>query len=958
MTVTGPPPRGRAHIGQRLGSRPRATAALCGVTAMLVALVLAVSAAAASASVGSYGLTFDPTHAVLVSMNGSDSTGQGTENNPYRTIGRGIQVAAALHENVYVAGSPSAYVESVVAQSNVGVYGGFDPSTWTESPSETTTIQALDGSEQAVLASGTTNVVLYRLVLKGPRGVYGSRAQTNSYGLRAINGSSVALLAVTATGGPAASGLNGGTPNNPLAVGAAGANGSPPSTSNCPNPPSGGAGGSGASGDNGGAGGAGGSDAGGTPLNGSPGIDGLPNGSNLGGAGGQAENGGSPNSNQNGQSGGSGANGVAGQPGSGGSDQSGSHSTDPMDWYGADGQPGHTGQPGHGGGGGGGGGGRHRECFLCSYDTAGGSGGGGGGGGQGGGGGGGGQAGGASFGVFLEASTLVADDSSLVGGTGGNGGNGAAGQPGASGGSGGSSADIISCSLSTTPGGNGGNGGQGGTGGTGGGGAGGPSAAIDEGPNASFALRNTSTASGQPGQPGYSGGSPASIGQGSETVPAGATSNTTQDFDHDGLPDVADLCPTVPGGPSDLSHDGCPGSPSPLPQNTGRPTIDGSAVEGQTLTEGAASWSNGPSKFVYQWARCDASGGNCAPAPGATAATYTLGPADVGSTLEVSEVAWNNVGESAPAWSDPTTPVKSALPVNLAVPSVVGPPVAGQILAVQRGVWANGPTTFQYQWLRCDANGASCQPIAGQTGLTYGITGEDVGSTLEVKEVAANGWGAGAPVTSAATSQIADAPLSVQAFALVGTVGGIVPGPVASFSQPGASYAAPGSYAVTISWGDGSSSPGSVLPGKSGGYLVEGSHAYSRSGNYSLTVRVQAATGATAVSVNRVSVFAAAVCPKGSGAKGHNCLGDISLPAGCLTPGAKLRVSIPSAHGIRRVSYSIAGGQRSINGSGRRFAAALPTTGLASGAHNLTARITFRSGHPPKLSKTRPFAIC
>lgn len=969
MKPTGRAPRSGARLTSgpdRLRSRARATGAAGLAAAVVAALLFAVAAPAASADVGPYGLTFDPTHAVLVSMSGNDSFGQGTENNPYRTINKGIQVAVALHENVYVAGSSSPYVESVVAQSGVGVYGGFDPSTWTQSPSQTTTIQGPDGSEQTLLVNAATNVVLYRLALKGPNGVQGgSRAQTNSYGLRAINGSKVALLAVTVSAGRAASGANGGTPAGFLWPGGSGGNGANPGANNTNCQTNAGIGKGGSAGWNvdGAAGGAGGDGGGfsskGDPQKGGDGGNGLPAGPGGATGGSPQGDGGGVATQTNGGKGFNGSGGGRGGNGNGGSDAN-NHSWDITDWVGADGTRGGTGGDGNGGSGGGGGGARTASCW-CTLATAGAGGGGGGGGGQGGQGGWGGQAGGASFGVFVENSSLTADDSAISGGTGGNGGAGGTGQTGAAGGPHGNGApgNVHGCGgLTVAPGGDGGDGGQGGTGGTGGGGAGGPSAAIYEGPWASFAIRNTSTTSGQAGQAGFGGGSPAVTGQGSETIPAGTTSSGTLDFDNDGVTDVNDPCPTVAGGPTDLAHNGCPGSPSPLPQNTGLPTVQGSAVEGQTLTEAPASWSNGPSRFAYQWIRCDSSGANCAPIPGATNVGYALGAADVGATLEVSETAWNNAGESNPASSNPTVPVRSAIPANVAAPTVVGPDVAGQTLAVQRGVWANGPTTFQYQWLRCSAIGANCQPVGGQTGLSYGLTGQDVGSTIKVQEVGVNGWGAGAPAASAATSPVVDAPLAVQAYALVGVTGSIVPGPVAAFSQPGAAHSTAGTYSATIAWGDGTTTPGSVLPGRAGSYLVDGSHAYGHAGNYTLTVRVTASTGAVAQETNRVSVFDDVVCSKGSKTGGRNCLGDITVPAGCLTPGAKLRVSIPSARGIRGVSYSIDSLGRWVRGSGRRFAAALATDGLSGGAHRLSARITFRSGHPRRLSKARPFAIC
>ena len=51
------------------------------------------------------------------------------------------------------------------------------------------------------------------------------------------------------------------------------------------------------------------------------------------------------------------------------------------------------------------------------------------------------------------------------------------------------------------------------------------------------------------------------------------------------------------------------------------------------------SWSESPSAYAYQWQRCDAQGANCSAIPLATAQSYTVDPADVGSTLRVSVTA-------------------------------------------------------------------------------------------------------------------------------------------------------------------------------------------------------------------------------------------------------------------------------------------------------------------------------
>jgi hypothetical protein len=379
-----------------------------------------------------------------------------------------------------------------------------------------------------------------------------------------------------------------------------------------------------------------------------------------------------------------------------------------------------------------------------------------------------------------------------------------------------------------------------------------------------------------------------------------------------------------------------------------------------TLTEAHGTWAtNSPiTGYQYRWARCDTAGLNCIPIPGAAGAAYTLGGADVGATIKVSEIASNSYGPSAPAWSDPTGQVLSGIPMNVAAPTIVGSPVEGQVLAVGRGVWSNGPIGFSYQWLRCDAKGANCRSIAGASGITYTLTVSDVRSTIRVQEATFNPFGSTAPAMSAATVPVVDAPLTLRTFALVGTVRSVVPGPVASFSDPGDVTAPPGGYTATISWGDHKTRRGRVVAGAPGSYFITAAHVYRRAGNYTLTVQLAAATGATAEDENRVSVFTAKTCPKGSSPRGRNCLGDISLPSGCIFAGDPLPVAIKQGADVADVFYTIDQGGRPVRGVGAEFAAKLGTAALKSGTHHLTARFTFRSGRPPKLSTTRPFAIC
>jgi uncharacterized delta-60 repeat protein len=84
------------------------------------------------------------------------------------------------------------------------------------------------------------------------------------------------------------------------------------------------------------------------------------------------------------------------------------------------------------------------------------------------------------------------------------------------------------------------------------------------------------------------------------------------------------------------------------PSNTAPPAISGTAVEGQTLTANAGSWSGStPISHDYRWRRCDSAGDSCADIAGATTTTYALTVADVGRTIRVREAASNAYGAGA-----------------------------------------------------------------------------------------------------------------------------------------------------------------------------------------------------------------------------------------------------------------------------------------------------------------------
>ena len=103
------------------------------------------------------------------------------------------------------------------------------------------------------------------------------------------------------------------------------------------------------------------------------------------------------------------------------------------------------------------------------------------------------------------------------------------------------------------------------------------------------------------------------------------------------------------------------------PRNTARPTISGTARQGEILTADPGTWSGTqPMTFTYQWRRCDSGGASCANIVGATSKTYTLTSADVSNKLRVRVRASNSAGSST-ALSLATATVTTQPPKSLSL---------------------------------------------------------------------------------------------------------------------------------------------------------------------------------------------------------------------------------------------------------------------------------------------------
>jgi hypothetical protein len=179
------------------------------------------------------------------------------------------------------------------------------------------------------------------------------------------------------------------------------------------------------------------------------------------------------------------------------------------------------------------------------------------------------------------------------------------------------------------------------------------------------------------------------------------------------------------------------------PVNSAPPTIAGTPREGQTLTAANGTWQNNPTAYQYQWLRCDASGAGCGAIAAAIEKTYLLTGADVGHTIRVRVLAVNADGATA-ARSEPTARVTaSGSPRNTDSPTISGVAKVGQTLTADEGTWTGAPSTYAYQWQRCDVDVALCFAVPGATAKTYPVTTGDLGYRLRVRVRATNSNGSG-----------------------------------------------------------------------------------------------------------------------------------------------------------------------------------------------------------------------
>ena len=203
---------------------------------------------------------------------------------------------------------------------------------------------------------------------------------------------------------------------------------------------------------------------------------------------------------------------------------------------------------------------------------------------------------------------------------------------------------------------------------------------------------------------------------------------------------------------------------------TGKPGITGTAQVGQTLTAtvGTSADVDGlPNPFLtdvntsFQWIRVatDNTETNIA---SATASTYTLVAADLGTTIKVKVGFADYYDYDETLTSDATAAVAASTNTPATgAPTITGTAQVGQTLTAGTTaiVDADGLTSvsYTYQWIRVATDNTETN-ISGATASTYTLVAADQGTTIKVTVSFTDDASNAETLTSAATAVVSAAP--------------------------------------------------------------------------------------------------------------------------------------------------------------------------------------------------------
>ncbi|MGR4865241.1 M10 family metallopeptidase C-terminal domain-containing protein [Caulobacter sp. LARHSG274] len=186
--------------------------------------------------------------------------------------------------------------------------------------------------------------------------------------------------------------------------------------------------------------------------------------------------------------------------------------------------------------------------------------------------------------------------------------------------------------------------------------------------------------------------------------------------------------------------------------HTGGVSVTGAATEDQVLTAvSTLADVDGLGTLHYQWQRNVGSG--YADVVGATAATYTLGDADVGGTVRVVVGYTDGQGFAESATSSSLPAIANVNDAPTGAVAITGTAAENQVLTADTSTLADadGLGALHYQWQR---DGGSGFVNVGSDQATYALDDPDVGATIRVVVSYVDGQGAAESKTSAATAAV------------------------------------------------------------------------------------------------------------------------------------------------------------------------------------------------------------
>ena len=184
---------------------------------------------------------------------------------------------------------------------------------------------------------------------------------------------------------------------------------------------------------------------------------------------------------------------------------------------------------------------------------------------------------------------------------------------------------------------------------------------------------------------------------------------------------------------------------------TGSVTISGTATQGQTLTAAnTLTDPDGLGSITNQWKRAGAA------ITGATATSYELVQADVGSVISVMASYTDGKGTAESVTSSATSAVANVNDAPTGSVTISGTAKQGETLTATNTLAdADGLGTITNQWNRAGA------AISGAMSNSYELVQADVGSAISVTASYTDGQGTAESVTSSATSAVKALPIYV-----------------------------------------------------------------------------------------------------------------------------------------------------------------------------------------------------